>query len=1085
MKGGRVAIILFWVGLRLLCAREILAQAGSSDTFVNWETAPVHPIALSPDAEALAVCNLPDNRLELFDVSGDVARPLGSIPVGLDPVTVRFRTATEIWVVNHISDSISVVDLASQRIVATITTLDSPADVVFAGSPPRAFVSCVMPNQVQVFDATLRVNLATIPIDGERPKAMAVSPNGDRIYVAILESGNASTILAPSLTKLTGLPPASAVDFHFGPHAGTNPPPNSETGLMPHFNPKLGTNLPPRVGLIVKRNSNGRWMDDHQGDWTEFVSGTNAFLSGRQPGWDVADHDLAIIDPATLRVNYVRGLMNICLDVAVNPATGKIAVIGTDALNHIRFEPVLNGIFVSIRLGLVNPLNGTSSIKDLNPQIDYRRSSVSRLLRKQSLGDPRGVLWNASGDRLFVTGMGSNNLLILDGEGNRVGDPIALPAGPTGLALDERRRRLYVLNRFDASISVVDTESRAIASTIKLFDPTPDEIRRGREHFYNTFQTSGLGQASCASCHVDGRVDRLAWDLGNPTGEMKIITRTNINFARFPPPSTNHFHPMKGPMVTQTLQDIIGHEPFHWRGDRDGLEDFNPTFTDLQGADAELTDQAMQEFEDFLATIHFPPNPFRNLDNSLPTRLPLPSQLALGRGNRFRGEPLPDGNAQAGLTLFRTAANLDCISCHTLPSGLGPDMRFVSGRWTNVPSGPRGEHHAAVVAVDRSAQLPFKIAQLRNLPDKIGFALGSTNSRAGFGFFHDGRVDSLARFLQDGFDIIDDQQTSNLIAFLLAFNGSDLPPGSVTDQLRAPGLPSRDVHAAVGTQITFNGSEPVLILQVLIDLVRTRANRVGLVARGFKDGVPRGWFFDPSRETFQSDRGGERESLTNLLTQASSTSPLTFTVVPAASAPRLGVDRDADGFFDRTELDSGSDPADPLSVPGNQAPRFEPIADRIILKGETFSFRARAADPDAGQAVRFSLETGAPAAASLDAATGEFFWKPNPSQNPGDYRVTIQANDDGTPSLTNRVSFKVTVSDGTFRIAGVKLKSGQVELEWETLPGKKYRVLSKENLELPDWRPLGKDIIAEADAARMQDAVPSRSPRYYRVELVP
>ena len=29
---------------------------------------------------------------------------------------------------------------------------------------------------------------------------------------------------------------------------------------------------------------------------------------------------------------------------------------------------------------------------------------------------------------------------------------------------------------------------------------------------------------------------------------------------------------MKGPMTTQTMQDIIGHEPLHWRGDRSGLE---------------------------------------------------------------------------------------------------------------------------------------------------------------------------------------------------------------------------------------------------------------------------------------------------------------------------------------------------------------------------------------------------------------------------------------------------------------------------------------------------------------------------------
>ena len=295
----------------VLSLTESLGQTAVPNSFANWETSPVHPIALSPDSRTLVACNLPDNRIELFDVSGDAIRPIGQIPVGLDPVTVRFRTATEVWVVNHISDSISVVNLTLRKITATIQTLDSPADVVFAGSPSRAFVSCASPNQVQVFDVTTGASLRSIRIDGERPKAMAVSPQGGKVYVAIFESGNASTILAPSLTKLAGQPPASPVDFHFGPHAGLNPPPNSLTNFLPPIDRRLGTNTPPPVGLIVKRNPGGRWMDDNQGDWTDFVSGSNAFLSGRMPGWDLPDRDIAVIDTATLNVSYVRGLMNI------------------------------------------------------------------------------------------------------------------------------------------------------------------------------------------------------------------------------------------------------------------------------------------------------------------------------------------------------------------------------------------------------------------------------------------------------------------------------------------------------------------------------------------------------------------------------------------------------------------------------------------------------------------------------------------------------------------------------------------------------------------------------------------------------
>src|SRR5437868_3073277 len=80
------------------------------NSFVNFETAPIHPVALSPSGNLLIVCNLPDNKIEFVDLSGPTPALAGSFSVGLDPVSVRFRTEDEAWVVNHISDSITVLN---------------------------------------------------------------------------------------------------------------------------------------------------------------------------------------------------------------------------------------------------------------------------------------------------------------------------------------------------------------------------------------------------------------------------------------------------------------------------------------------------------------------------------------------------------------------------------------------------------------------------------------------------------------------------------------------------------------------------------------------------------------------------------------------------------------------------------------------------------------------------------------------------------------------------------------------------------------------------------------------------------------
>src|SRR5262245_50280071 len=190
--------------ITVLCVRAGIGVASAAtNAFINWETAPVHPVALSPDGIWLAVCNLPDNRLEIFDVTAGTPALLGSVSVGLDPVSVRFRTGDEAWVVNHISDSVSIVNVRARRVVGTIQTADAPADVVFADAPERAFVSCAAANIVQVFDPTSRALQQSVAIEGQRPKALAVSPDRKLVYAAIFESGNRSTILSSGLGALT------------------------------------------------------------------------------------------------------------------------------------------------------------------------------------------------------------------------------------------------------------------------------------------------------------------------------------------------------------------------------------------------------------------------------------------------------------------------------------------------------------------------------------------------------------------------------------------------------------------------------------------------------------------------------------------------------------------------------------------------------------------------------------------------------------------------------------------------------------------------------------------------------------------
>jgi hypothetical protein len=224
---------------------------------------------------------------------------------------------------------------------------------------------------------------------------------------------------------------------------------------------------------------------------------------------------------------------------------------------------------------------------------------------------------------------------------------------------------------------------------------------------------------------------------------------------------------------------------------------------------------------------------------------------------------------------------------------------------------------------------------LRNLYDKVGFETTQTSNRAGFGFFHDGSIPSIAAFVNEQtFQLVSDQETADMVAFMLAFAGNDFPapsPGTLSLFDAFPlGPPSQDTHAAVGQQETINSGGA----NSRIDDMITEANKVfvsdpdprevDLVVKGIFAGENRGWVYNSSTGEFDSDRSGESHTLGQLKAGAAVGSELTFTVVPPGSGTRIGIDRDEDTHLDTDETDACSDPADPSSVPGAGCPTTVP-----------------------------------------------------------------------------------------------------------------------------------------------------------------
>jgi len=926
------------VGIVIAALLLSMAPARPGAAFVTFEAGQVRPLALSPDGRTLLALNTPDARLEVFAVNGADVSHVGSVSVGLEPVAVAARTNTEVWVVNHLSDSVSIVDISATppRVVRTLLVGDEPRDIVFAGPTDagghftRAFITTsrlgqnlpdsIPPNPttpgtpralVYVFNVgNLGSSLGGDPetvveLFGDTPRALAASPDGHTVYAAIFQSGNQTTTVTEGAVCNGGAAaaPCSVDGVQIaGGLAGAQVP-----GGLPPPNQNIEGTPAPEVGLIVKQNlSNGLWEDELGRNWTNAVR------------FNLPDRDVFRIDALAnppQQTAAVAHVGTILFNMVVNPANGKLYVSNTDARNEVRFEGARaagSSVRGHLQESRITVIDGTNVLpRHLNKHIDalpqgYRTAPMPAGIKEASLATPLEMAV-ASDGTLYVAAFGSSTVGVFNT--TELENDTFVPSaaqhidvsggGPSGVALDETNHRLYVLTRFDNAVKVIDTTTRKEIGQHPLYNPEPPAVVTGRPFLYDARLTSSNGEASCASCHIFADFDSLAWDLGNPDD----VVKPNPNFLG-PTGSNLPFHPMKGPMTTQTLRGLVQQGPMHWRGDRTGatflgdplahdtelaFEAFNVAFDSLLGRDeGQLTDADMKAFTDFALQIMPPPNPIRSLDN----------QLNASQAN--------------GRTVFRDRTVIvdkaaSCRGCHTLDATQGE-------------FGTLGQ-----TTFDTETQ-EFKVPQLKNAYQKIGM-FGTPNTTfadilpaaaqfqgdqiRGFGFLHDGSMGTVFDFLRSRVFTINDDQRTDFEQFVLAFDTTFAP--IVGQQITL----TKDNAAVVGPRIDLM----IARAETDFDLVnQLTAKECDLVVKAVVGGQARGYLLDTASGNFQSDRAAEAEVTDSQLRSVASVDgqQVTYTCAPPGEGVRLGLDRDGDGVFDQDEVDEGSDPAnpkDPLETP--------------------------------------------------------------------------------------------------------------------------------------------------------------------------
>ena len=469
------------------------------------------PIVISEDM--VFVANTPCDTIDVLDAKS--GRLLRRIPVGLDPVSLAVRPdGRELWAANHVSDSVSVIDLDQSKrtfmhVVATIqdiepetkaTRFDEPMGIAFA-SNRKAYVALSSENKIAVVDVVSRKVTKSLPILAQDPRAIMV--RNDRLYVIPFESNNKTQLSGGY--KIDG----KLVTFNAHEHSIAN------NNIL-----SLG-----HVTDIVKHPR-------------------------------VPDRDLFVFDAKTDKlIETVDTLGTLLYGMAVD-SQGTVFVAQTDARNEV------NGLAGTKKHGLKELgnrafLNQVTRVrfeggKARKPEfLDLEPLPPQNPADGMALATPFAIEVSGDDSTLYVSAAGSDKVFSMDAKSGKVLGRVKVGAVPRGIALSPAQggkpQRAWVLNAVENSVSVLDVSNPnnlRMLRTIPLEDFSHPEFKAGRIAF-NRADASSTKTFSCASCHPDGHTDQLLWVLKTPivTGGNQIMPRSTM--------------PVRG------LRDTA---PFHWDG---------------------------------------------------------------------------------------------------------------------------------------------------------------------------------------------------------------------------------------------------------------------------------------------------------------------------------------------------------------------------------------------------------------------------------------------------------------------------------------------------------------------------------------
>jgi YVTN family beta-propeller protein len=574
----------------------------------------------------------------------------------------------------------------------------SPLELLFSPDGSRLYVLCQQSQEVRVLDAASFKLIKSIAVGGV-PRGIALSSKGDRLFVTNSWDDTVSVIDTSALnivaTWRVGAEPSGIVADPDATHLFVANRVSDDVAV-----------LNAQTGEEEKRLAGGRGTSY----LTLAPDGVKIYAthiypnpSPRHTGLEnrtAPESEITVIDAKRATVtdriplHSIAGVFHLAFS-----RDGRLGVVAEyHPKNLVPLAHLEHGGAFAYTITLFGPAVG----KPVEVPLDELDRYASQ---------PFGVAISSDSSRMYITLGGSEAVLAIDvprmlkfvnarprpASGSYATDLSAssnyviarIPVGhnPRGLALSADGRKLLVANRLDDTISVIDTNTLRVGSTVELNRQQPvNVLRRGEQTFYSAHY-SFQGQIGCASCHIDSTFDGLTWDL-EPDGFGIDIVDNRL------------------------LEDLRGTEPFKWNGGNPNIPtECGPRTEKYFWRSENYDDLTLSDLTVYVRTMRLRPNRWRLPNGELTAAQERGKAIFERSVDRF-GKPITIEN--------------QCSYCHSGPKGTSQKSFDVGTRKATDQSGLFDTPQLANVAMtapylhDGSARTMEEIWTIFNPEDKHG-----------------------------------------------------------------------------------------------------------------------------------------------------------------------------------------------------------------------------------------------------------------------------------------------------------------------------------------------------------------------------